>query len=149
MEYWQSFGFTEKQFAIPHTWKLAEDGTVQAYEFYTDTKVPDAPPKEFVSKLYTELKTLSLENVFGLRLLHHPTDVYCIENTIKEKRANIIRFIQNEPEDIGKYVEVVWRFTKNICNCAQFSHDDSLQFCAIHCTHCAHCSSHCVSHSCD
>ena len=136
-EYWHSFGFNQKSYAIPHTWRFSEDGDIHPFEFFLDENHDESKPnKEFVSRLFEKLKTLGFEKMFGLHRIHRLSDLDGFETTIPKERANITTFISKPPDN--DFIDVVWTFTK----CEKY--DGCERQTPIKCM--KHCNQHCKGH---
>jgi len=135
MDYWNSFDFKMEKYVFPHSWTFDESGTLQPFEFWSTNQIDEQPNPKFVTDLYTKLKTLGLENVFGLRRVRHTGSAY--ETTPDGVRANIVKFGEIPVGmDRSNFVKVVFLVDKN-------GQGKVGLWCSKHCNQCTH---YCYSH---
>ncbi len=98
----------QKSYAVPHTWRFSEDGTLHPFEFYLEDKHDKCEQdKEIVRKLFETLKTLGCERIFRLHRLHRRRDLQGFETTYLKERANITKFLPKPSVEDEENIKVI------------------------------------------
>lgn len=114
-EFLKSDLFEEKEFIVPSSWYFGNDGTLQSYEFISDSQKLANPSQPFVTELYKELKRLGCSYLLGIRRLGQLRNGISWEISPRDVRANLTKFGNEMPMNLqGEDMNtVVWSFSEN------------------------------------